>query len=136
MTKHFPQKMGDIINIFIDKNKFHISICEWFQGLKLCWEWLLKWKNIPNLTQIVLNHKYDKFYWMKLAIIRLYSLTLLTKSCSWLLTLHDTIVQPCKFTVHVVLFPRSNWMTGEAIVSELSRPLKDLRKTFLVVSGN
>ena len=27
-------------------------------------------------------------------------------------------------------------MTGEAIVSEISRPLKDLRKTFLVVSGN
>ena len=35
-------------------------------------------------------------------------LTLLTKSCSWLLTLHDTIVQPCKFTVQVVLFPLSN----------------------------
>ena len=69
---------------------------------------IIKVETIPDFTPIGLNHKYDKFYWMKLAIIRSYGLTLLTKSCSWLLTLHDTIVQPCKFTVHVVLFPRSN----------------------------
>ena len=40
------------------------------------------------------------------------TLLLLTKSCSWLLTLHETMVQPCRLMVHVVLLPRSIITTG------------------------